>query len=363
MRSKQGWRHLTSAISHLATSICLLFGWWPGTVNWAEQLLCIFLAALFPPAAFSSFCAAFSNVRSFSSKSTVNAIRWRAGSIFTFEPIGVTVVAGSSFTRAACNSRASIVSSLKLRISSRRSSFRTHACGSISSGTRSVNAVSNDNSVPWLIGQITGDAQRKRYFFHLSPSATFLLSLARTATPARSTFTSISREAGQDYGTVVVGWPLNSHPWWIESSHEYARYFYFVSGTNTRVSVWNDSRDGHFIFFLRYSRASPPRYITFVWSFFGLSNGFATLRGVHSARKETWCSGKSRKSRKSGSLYSVQRVGSVVVLFHSRCTCPIWGREKIYYTVLRYQIVRGKKLKIYEKVNLSLKMIRTRVIW
>lgn len=118
-----------------------------------------------------------------------------------------------------------------------------------------------------------------------------------------------------------------------------------------------------FFFFLRYSRASPPRYITFVWSFFGLSNGFATLRGVHSARKETWCSGKSRKSRKSGSLYSVQRVGSVVVLFHSRCTCPIWGREKIYYTVLRYQIVRGKKLKIYEKVNLSLKMIRTRVIW
>lgn len=36
-------------------------------------------------------------------------------------------------------------------------------------------------------------------------SATFPLSLARTATPACSTFASISpREAGQDYGTVVV---------------------------------------------------------------------------------------------------------------------------------------------------------------
>lgn len=110
-------------------------------------------------------------------------------------------------------------------------------------------------------------------------------------------------------------WPLNSHPWWIESSHEYARYFYFVSGT--RVCVCGTIRATDTLFFfsfsLRYSRASPPRYITFVWSFFGLSNGFATLRGVHSARKETWCSRKSRKSRKSGSLYFVQRVGSTIL--------------------------------------------------
>lgn len=151
-------------------------------------------------------------------------------------------------------------------------------------------------------------------------SATFPLSLARTATPACSTFASISpREAGQDYGTVVVV-VVVVDPWILirgGSNHHTSMPAIFISFLERAyVCVERFARQTLYFFFffsLRYSRASPPRYITFVWSFFGLSNGFATLRGVHSARKETWCSRKSRKSRKSGSLYFVQRVGSTIL--------------------------------------------------
>ncbi|EFN79016.1 hypothetical protein EAI_12172 [Harpegnathos saltator] len=49
----------------------------------------------------------FSILSSLSSMLTVKATQW-CGTSFTVVPIGVTVVAGSNFTKAACSSRASI---------------------------------------------------------------------------------------------------------------------------------------------------------------------------------------------------------------------------------------------------------------
>lgn len=388
MRSKQGWRHLTSAISHLATSICLLFGWfwWLGTVNWAEQLLCIFLAA-FPaaiavattlPVPFSSFWAAFSNVRSFSSKSTVNAIRWRAGSIFTFEPIGVTVVAGSSLTRAACNSRASILSLDRERTIQPSESPRNDLNGANRSRrgglTVDPSTLSNDNSVPWLIGQITGDAERKRCLFHLRRqpstflghvpliSASPLSSTNRYTRDLRSTFTWIFREAGQDYGTpVVVGSPMNSRSVVERIITQVCPLFLFcfwdaVCVERSRLSPRSPfscrSRDTLFFKIFAPFR-SPPRFLRYHsrdrFSIYRMVYEISPLRKVYrSARKETWCS-RSRKSRKSGSLYSVQRV--VSSLLHSS-RCPIWGREKIYIWFW-YIKLSGEESRIYQKVNLS----------
>ena len=137
---KQGWRHLTSDIVHLVLPIfCdddadepdefLWLCWWllsaldtillpVEAVTGSLLPTCNFLpdvsVQLMLPMLFRCWWWPFSSSRMLitlrrvrSVSSTWNDGRWR-GIVFTLEPIGVTVVAGSRFTKAAWRPKASI---------------------------------------------------------------------------------------------------------------------------------------------------------------------------------------------------------------------------------------------------------------